>query len=68
MLVKDVLKKFNQLVPFPISFEKIEAAGFDVKQYFKDLGEELSKCDDVGDHPRAKRVCNMLKNDGKGAK
>lgn len=60
MRVKDVLKKFNKLVPFPVTNEKIAVAGFDVEQYFMNMIDELSKCDDVGDHPEAKRVCNMI--------
>ena len=60
MLVKDVLKKFNKLVPFPLTLEKIAAAGFDAKQYFKDMGDELRQCEDVGNHPRVKTVCKLL--------
>ncbi len=60
MLCKDVLEKFHKLVPFPITPEKIAAAGYDVDQYFKDMGDLLRQCDDVGDHPRAKRMCDMV--------
>ena len=71
MLVIDVLKKFNRLVPFPITPEKIADAGFDVDQYIKDMGEELRQCDDVGNNPRAKRICKLLGREAptsKGAK
>jgi len=60
MLCKDVLEKFNKLVPFPITPEKIAAAGYDLDQYIKDMGESLRQCDDVGVHPRAKKVCDMI--------
>lgn len=60
MLCKDVLEKFHKLVPFPITPEKIAAAGYDVDQYFKDMGEALRQCDDVDSHPRAKRMCKLL--------
>ena len=60
MLVNDVLEKFNKLVPFPLTLEKIADAGFDAKQYFKDMGDELRQCEDVGDHQRVKKVCKLL--------
>lgn len=60
MLVIDVLKKFNKLVPFPLTLKKIADAGFDAKQYFKDMGDELRQCEDVGNHPQAKEACKLL--------
>lgn len=60
MLCNDVLEKFNKLVPFPITLEKIAAAGYDVDQYIKDMGESLRQCDDIGNHPQAKHVCDMV--------
>lgn len=60
MLCKEVIEKFNKLVPFPITPEKIAAAGYDVAQYIKNMGEALSQCDDVGVHPRVKSVCDMV--------
>lgn len=60
MLVKDVLEKFNKLVPFPLTLKKIADAGFDAEEYFKDMGEALRQCDDVGTYPRAKNACKLL--------
>lgn len=65
MRCKEVLERYHQLIPFPISTEKIEAAGYDVDQYIKDLGESLRHCDDVNDRPLARKVCKMI-NDLKG--
>jgi len=60
MLCKNVIEKFNKLVPFPITSEKIKAAGYDVGQYLKSIGEELSQCEDVDEHPLAKRISGMI--------
>ena len=60
MLCKEVLEKYGKMVPYPISPEKIAAAGYDVDKYIKDMGEELSRCDDVGDEPLALWVCRMV--------
>lgn len=60
MLCKEVLEKYQKLVPFPISLKKIATAGYDVGQYLKDLGESLRQCDDVNDHPLARTVCAMV--------
>ena len=60
MLCKDVIEKFHKLVPFPTTPEKITAAGYDVEQYIKEMGESLRQCDDFGVHPRAKKMCDMI--------
>lgn len=60
MKCKDVLDKFQKLVPFPMTPKKIKAAGYDVGQYLKSIGKELSKCEDVDEHPLAKSICDTL--------
>ena len=60
MLCKDVLEKFHKLVSFPVTPEKIAAAGYDVSQYLKELGDALHQCDDVDKHPLARSVCDMV--------
>lgn len=48
MLVKDVMKKYHAQVPFPWTLTKIAKAGFEPKDLFLELGEELAQCVDVG--------------------
>lgn len=47
MRVKDVLLKYEKLVPFPWTIRKISVAGFVPDKLFLDLGEELSQCEDI---------------------
>jgi len=47
MRAAEVMRKHHQLVPFPVTRKKIEAAGYDFKQYVSELIDELRKCDDA---------------------
>ncbi len=48
MLVKDVLKKYHAIVPFPWTLAKIAKAGLEPCNFFLEVGESLSKCTDIG--------------------
>jgi len=60
MLCKNVIEKFNKLVPFPMIPGKIKVAGYNVGQYLKSIGKELSQCEDVDEHPLAKQIIGMV--------
>lgn len=59
MKCKDILEKYSQLVPFPITPESIAAAGYDVTEYLCRLTNELYLCDDYSEQPRAVQICEM---------
>ena len=47
MLVREVLVKFNKMVPFPWTLPKISKAGYIPKEFFLDLGNDLKECEDI---------------------
>lgn len=47
MFVRDVLAKYNKKIPFPWTLSKIKKAGFEPKDFFIKIGNELEKCEDV---------------------
>jgi len=57
--VKEVMEHYHAKVPFPITPAKIEAAGYDVHQYLKEMIHELMKANDWLD-PRNQDVLRKL--------
>jgi len=60
MKCKTVMQRFHKLVPFPVTPEKIKAAGYDVTTYLKLILQELSECDDLSESPRAQAVRSLV--------
>lgn len=48
MKVKDVLKKYHKIVPFPWTVPKLEKAGYDLAFLFEAISRELKECEDIG--------------------
>lgn len=46
MKAAQVLDQCHQLVPFPLTPEKIAAAGYDVELFLSNLINELCQCED----------------------
>lgn len=63
----EVIYKYNRLVPFPISPERIQAAGFNVIDYLRVLVYELSICENHSD-PRIRRIVRKLQKTMKEVK
>lgn len=59
MKVKEVLAKYNKLVEFPWSPEKIKKAGYIPRQFILALGNQLSVCDDVN-LPTTRKLCDTI--------
>lgn len=57
--VRTVLLKYHKIVPFPWTLPKIAKAGFIPKEFFLQLGEELSQCEDIGTS-RAKKTLDAI--------
>lgn len=51
MTTKEVLEKYQKKVAFPITPEKIRAAGYDVTAYLKQLVKEVKNCSDYDGRP-----------------
>lgn len=62
MKCKELLDKYNELVPFPYAPEKIAAAGYNVTQFLSDLAYEIHLCDDYGEQPLAQRIYEAASN------
>ena len=61
MKVAEVMYKHSELVPFPITPEKIAAAGYNVTQYLTDLINELKCCEDA-DHVIVQSLVGMIED------
>ena len=61
MLVRDVLRKFDSIVPFPITSTKILQAGHDPSEYLLAMALELGKCDDRSAAKEVLRSCYELR-------
>jgi len=61
MLVKEVLLKYQKLVPFPWTLPKISKAGYVPKDFLIDIGNELSQCDDA-QSPTARKVIESTRS------
>lgn len=59
MKVAEIMYKYEGLVPFPITPNKIKRAGYDVTQYLTDLVGELNCCEDADD-PKVRRLVGMI--------
>lgn len=60
MLVVEVLKKYHQTVPFPLTPRKIKKANLDPARYLMEIGYELAQCEDI-ETESSKAVINALK-------
>jgi len=56
---KEVLIKYNKLVEFPITPEKIQAAGYDVDLYLIELIKALEAAEDSQEHPIIGRLSKL---------
>lgn len=61
MKVRDLLKKYHKLVPFPWTPAKIKKAGYDTAFFLVEMGRELENCEDK-DSESAKQILEMLKD------
>ena len=59
MKAAQVLDRYNVLVPFPITPEKIAAAGYDVQLFLSNLVNELYQCEDR-DRPSVKKTLSAI--------
>ena len=57
--VKEVLERYDAKVPFPLTPEKIEAAGHNVAFYLGCLVGELMNADDADD-PRTGEILSQI--------
>jgi len=60
MLVKDVLLKFHNIVPFDWTIQKIKKAGLNPTQFLIEVGRDLERCDDINT-TTGKEVLKILK-------
>jgi len=59
MKVKDVFLKYDAKVSFPISVEKIRAAGYIPLEYILGMIEELKECEDGRDDKRLQKLVKI---------
>lgn len=65
MEVKDVLSKYNQIVPFPWSPRKIKKAGLNPTKFLTSLGRDLGECKDKDD-PTIQAILDIILTMSKG--
>lgn len=52
MTIKEVMVRYQKKVPFPLSYKKIRAAGYNPKKYLKDISDAIKSCEDYDGTPR----------------
>ncbi len=63
---QEVLKKYNNIVPFPISREKVQKAGYkDPVKYLEQIAREIKECED-SDQPVAQEFLKILDETAQG--
>lgn len=61
MKVKEVLSKYHEKIPFPLTASKIKKSGYNPSQYFVSLIEDLRKCEDFWKNEKlAKKLLKCL--------
>lgn len=60
MKVAEVMKKYHKLVPFPVTVEKIRAAGFEPTSYLAEVSDALGGCSDFHKSPGAIKIAQSI--------
>lgn len=59
MRVKEAIRKYHKLVPFPWNPRKIKKAGFSPPELLITFGRDLERCEDA-DTPEGKALMSMI--------
>ncbi len=62
MKCQEVLEKYNRIIPFPITWKKVQEAGYDdPTEYLKQIALEIKGCED-SNLPIAQEFLKLFKD------